>query len=82
MNTVAPNTLEVLYQGCTYQGLVVQGGIVQGKMFRVKIPGENCHGGSFMEVNSPGVIVQEGDYSEVIIQSAEVQRVIFLGKIL
>ena len=66
--------------GVSCQGLVVQGGIDQGKMFEVKSQGENCPGASFIGVQ--GVIVQEGNYSGVIIQRAKVWRVIFLGGIL
>ena len=35
-------------------------------MFEVN-PGGNCPGGSFMGVSSPRVIVQEGNYSGVIL---------------
>ena len=71
-----------LFQICQGLELVVQGGFVQGKIFRVKSPEGNCPGGSFMGINSPGVIFQEGNYSGVIIQRAKVWRVIFLGRIL
>ena len=49
-------------------------------MFGVKSPRGNCPGGSFMGVNNPGVIVQEGNYSETIIQRAKVRKGNFLGE--
>ena len=61
-------------------------------MIREELFREKCSGSKVQEeialegvswgVNSPGVMVQEGNYSGVIIQRAKVRRVIFLGKLL
>ena len=62
-------------------------------MFREELFRENCSeskvqgeialdGVSWGTIVVQGVIVQEGNYSEVITQRAKVQRLIFLGGIL
>ena len=68
--------------GESCQGLVVQGGSIQGKIFGVKRPGEIALEGVSWASIVQGVIVEDGNYSGVIIQRAKIRRVIFLGKIL